>query len=122
MRKNGREFDYLDIFGNVLGSLAGLGLCNWYHKRLIDRKRVARGYRSVGDEELGGEGIDEVELGEGTSAQETGVTGVAPTATTIDEDLENWDENEQDWSDDEPTTNGSSAKPPLDAAAIAKKD
>jgi hypothetical protein len=50
------------------------------------------------------------------------VTAAAPKSTTIDEDLENWDENEQDWSDDEPTTNGGTVKPPLDVAAIAKKD
>jgi len=125
MLQNGREFDYLDILGNVVGSLAALGLCSAYHKRMLDRKRTARGYRSVGgDEELGEEDVEDVELEEGTSAQESGVTPVAPREATMEDDLDQWDENEQDWSDDEPITNGSpaAAKPPMDDLAISKKD
>lgn len=118
--QNGRDFDYLDIVGNVLGSLAGLGICSIYHKRMLERKRVARGYRSVsGDEEAGDAGIDDVELEEGTSAQETGIAPVAPA--TLEEDIDNWDENAEDWSDDEPTTNGAApAKTPIEAPT--KKD
>lgn len=92
---------------------------------MLDRKRTARGYRSVGgDEELGEEDIDDVELEEGTSAQESGVTPVAPREATMEDDLDQWDENEQDWSDDEPIPNGSPvvAKPPMDDLAISKKD
>lgn len=121
--QNGRTFDYLDIFGNVAGSLAALGLNTMYHKRMLERKRAARGYRSIGgDEELGGAGLDDIELEEGTSAQESGVVAVAPQETaTLDDDLDKWDENAEDWSDpdDEPTTtapaNGTSSvvKPPL---------
>jgi len=119
--QNGRNFDYLDIFGNVAGSLAALGLNTMYHKRMLERKRAARGYRSVGgDEEEGQAGLDDVELEEGTSAQEIGVVSVAPqSSTTLDDDLDKWDENAEDWSDpdDEPTAvvNGttSAIKPPL---------
>jgi hypothetical protein len=92
---------------------------------MLDRKRTARGYRSVGgDEELGEEDIDDVELEEGTSAHESGITPVAPREATMEEDLDQWDENAEDWSDDEPVTNGSpvAAKPPMDDAAISKKD
>lgn len=92
-----------------------------YHKRMLERKRAARGYRSVGgDEEQGEAGLDDVELEEGTSAQETGVVAVPlQDAATLDDDLDKWDENAEDWSDpdDEPTTaaNGTSSvvKPPL---------
>jgi len=94
---------------------------------MLDRKRTARGYRSVGgDEELGEEDVDDVELEEGTSAQESGITPVAPREATLEGDLDQWDENEEDnWSDDEPITNGSpiAAKPPpVDDLAISKKD
>lgn len=119
--QNGRNFDYLDIFGNVAGSLAALGLNTMYHKRMLERKRAARGYRSVGgDEELGEAGLDDVELEEGTSAQEIGVVAVEPPATTLEDDLDKWDENAEDWSDPDdepvaPAVNGTSStiKPPL---------
>ncbi|EMD97508.1 hypothetical protein COCHEDRAFT_1125127 [Bipolaris maydis C5] len=92
-----RDFDYYDIVANVLGSLLALGLCNWYHKRMLERKRAARGYTAVaGDEER------DIELGENVEGQESGV--VRPT---VDEELDRWDENAEDWETTEPeATNG----------------
>jgi hypothetical protein len=87
-----REFDPFDIAANVSGSLIALALCNWYHKRMIERKRAARGYNAVaGDDEL------DVELGEGVGGQETGVV-----RSTVDEELDRWDENEEDWETTDP--------------------
>ena len=54
----------MDIAANVAGSLAALGLCTIYHKRMLDRKRRRKGYGSVPQE-----GEEDVELGQ----QETGV-------------------------------------------------
>lgn len=62
---NGRTFDPLDIAANIVGSLLALGLCTIYHKRMLDRRRRAKGYGAVPQE--GGD----LELG----AQETGITG-----------------------------------------------
>lgn len=92
-----RDFDYYDIVANVLGSLLALGLCNWYHKRMLERKRAARGYTAVaGDEER------DIELGENVEGQESGV--VRPT---VEEELDRWDENAEDWETTEPeATNG----------------
>lgn len=70
--------------------MSALALCNWYHKRMLERKRAARGYAAVAGE-------DDVELGEGIPRQESGV--VRPT---VDEELERWDENAEDWDTTEP--------------------
>jgi len=87
-----RDFDYYDIIANVLGSLIALGACNWYHKRMLERKRAARGYTAVaGDEER------DIELGEHDQDQESGV--VRPT---VEDELDRWDENAEDWDTTEP--------------------
>lgn len=87
-----REFDPYDIVANVLGSGLAIALCNWYHKRMIERKRAARGYNAVaGDDEL------DVELGEGVGGQETGVV-----RSTVDDELDRWDENAEDWETTDP--------------------
>ncbi|KAL6709605.1 hypothetical protein ACN47E_001540 [Coniothyrium glycines] len=87
-----RDFDYYDIVANVLGSGLAIAGCNWYHKRMLERKRAARGYAAVvGDEE------QDIELGESVNGQESGV--VRPT---VDEELERWDENAEDWDTTEP--------------------
>ena len=87
-----REFDPYDIAANVSGSLLAIALCNWYHKRMIERKRAARGYNAVaGDDEL------DVELGENVAGQETGVV-----RSTVDDELDRWDENEEDWETTDP--------------------
>ncbi|KAL8793998.1 MAG: hypothetical protein Q9195_003404 [Heterodermia aff. obscurata] len=61
---NGRGFDALDIAANVTGSLAALGLCSLYHKRMLERKRRRKGYGIVPQE-----GEEDVELG----PQESGI-------------------------------------------------
>lgn len=95
-----REFDSYDIVANVSGSILALALCNWYHKRMLERKRAARGYAAVaGDEDR------DIELGESIDGQESGV--VRPT---VDEELERWDENAEDWDTTEPEpANGKAA-------------
>lgn len=105
---NGRDFDFYDIVANVVGSLAGLGLCSWYHKRMVDRKRMQKTYTAVPDGEFD-EGAD-IELGEGVvGAQESGVVDASPAAAgegsssssktlTLEEEVDNWDENApDDW-------------------------
>ncbi|THV48205.1 hypothetical protein BGAL_0262g00180 [Botrytis galanthina] len=91
---NGRTFDFYDIVANIVGSLAGVALCSWYHLRMLERKRLAKTYHVVpGDEE------QDLELGEGVGAQEN---GVAAASRTLDEEVDNWDENMEDaWDEDE---------------------
>jgi hypothetical protein len=95
---NGRNFDLFDIVANVAGSLAALGLCSWYHNRMLERKRLAKNYQAVS-----GDGED-LELGEGVGAQETGVTS-GERAQTVEEEVDNWDENAVDaWDEEEHAT------------------
>ncbi|KUI72081.1 hypothetical protein VM1G_07679 [Cytospora mali] len=103
---NGRDFDFYDIVANVVGSLAGLGLCSWYHKRMLERKRMQKTYTAV----PGGE-FDEgdIELGEGVvGAQESGIVDASSAAgeasssssktLTLEQEVDNWDENApDDW-------------------------
>ncbi|KAI0475586.1 hypothetical protein GGR56DRAFT_675701 [Xylariaceae sp. FL0804] len=95
---NGRQFDLYDIVANVVGSLAGLGLCSWYHMRMLDRKRQRRRYDAVP-----GEDTDDLELGEGVDRQEEGVTSAPQDerTTTLEQEVDNWDENgmDEDWDD-----------------------
>ncbi|KAF2641305.1 hypothetical protein P280DRAFT_517510 [Massarina eburnea CBS 473.64] len=88
-----REFDYYDILANALGSVSAIALCNWYHKRMLERKRAARGYGAVAGEDHD----EDVELGDGIGGQETGVV-----RHTVDEELDRWDENAEDWDTTEP--------------------
>jgi VanZ family protein len=39
---NGRSFDPFDVLANIVGSLGAVGLCSWYHRRMLDRRRKAR--------------------------------------------------------------------------------
>ncbi|KAI3401114.1 hypothetical protein diail_260 [Diaporthe ilicicola] len=101
---NGRDFDFYDIVANLVGSLAGLGLCSMYHKRMLERKRSRKTYTAVPDGE-GDEG--DIELGEGiVGAQESGVTeasgvageGPSSKGLSLEEEVDNWDENApDDW-------------------------
>ncbi|KAK5943578.1 hypothetical protein PMZ80_004586 [Knufia obscura] len=111
---NQRDFDGWDVVANVLGSLGALGLANMYHKRSIERRRLAK-YSA-----LTGEGIEEdLELGEGPGVVGSGAVGEHETgvvsidgpnagrgkAQSVEEELDNWDENQpDDWSDDENAT------------------
>ncbi|OTB00311.1 hypothetical protein M426DRAFT_324361 [Hypoxylon sp. CI-4A] len=95
---NGRSFDPYDIVANIVGSLAGLGLCSWYHLRMLERKRQAR-YNAVP-----GEDPTDLELGEGVGPQEEGVMSAAGNerSATLEEEVDNWDENAVDaWDEDE---------------------
>ncbi|KAH8174769.1 vanZ like family protein [Sarocladium implicatum] len=108
---NGRDFDLYDIAANVIGSLAGLGLCTWYHKRMLERKRQRKTYNAVPGEDDG-----DVELGEG---HESGIIDAAPQARTLEQEVDNWDEHAvDDWDDGDPQddpvisdTNGKNPEP-----------
>jgi hypothetical protein len=108
--QNGREYDSLDIVANVAGSLLAVGLCLWYHKRMLERKRRAKSLNLAA-------GLDDVELGEDVAGQESGVVG-----STLEDEVDNWDENAEDWDDEEAqgASNGG-GKPPAAVDADAKK-
>jgi len=64
---------------------------------MLERKRLAKQYQIVPGEE-------DVELGEGVSSQESGTVTTTAAAPTLDEEVENWDENLEDgWEEDEHT-------------------
>jgi len=96
---NGRNFDFYDILANIVGSLAALALSSWYHMRMLERKRLAKSYQVVPGEE-------DLELGEGVGAQESGTTiADLPAPQTLDEEVDNWDENVEDaWDEEEHAT------------------
>lgn len=67
---------------------------------MLERKRQKKQYQVVP-----GEDVDaaDLELGEGFGAQANGVASVKPSRT-LDEEVDNWDENlEDNWDDDEQT-------------------
>lgn len=104
---NDRDFDLYDIVANLGGSLLALGLCSWYHKRMLERRRQHKTYGAVP-----GEDIEDVELANG---QETGITSEHERNMTMEEEVDNWDEHaaDDDWQDDAATeigTTGESAK------------
>lgn len=99
---NGRDFDFYDIVANIVGSLGALGLCSWYHKRMLERKRQRKTYTAVPGDEGDEDGEQDIELGEGVmGAQESGVTegeAVGGRSMTLEEEVDNWDENApDDW-------------------------
>ena len=73
------EFDPLDIAANVLGSLLAVGLCTFYHNRMLERKRKAR-YGLVPQE--GDDEVEDLEMG----LQESGVTGADEGGESTDGD------------------------------------
>jgi len=117
---NGREFDGWDIVANVMGSGIAVAGCGWYHRRMVERKRKAKG---VGYTGVPGEDPDvDVELGdvEGEGGgQESGVVGARGEGEVgLEEEVDNWDENAEDWDEDEATAAESGAS----ADGIALKD
>jgi len=103
---NGRTFDFYDIVANILGSLAALGLSSWYHMRMLERKRQAKNYQAVHGEEDA-----DLELGEGIGAQESGIAiADLPVPQTLDEEVDNWDENVEDTWDEDHATGTDSAE------------
>jgi len=104
---NERIFDPLDIASNILGSLGAVSLCTWYHKRMLERKRKSKTYTFAPGEN---EEFD-LELGDDIGTQHEGVI----RGQTLDQEVDNWDENAQDWDDDDPTatdTPGEGSKTP----------
>jgi VanZ family protein len=98
---NGRNFDLYDILANVAGSLAALAICSWYHQRMLERKRQRRYSAVPGDEP------DDMELGlsDGLGSQEEGILAADTEQhhpATLEEEIDNWDENAVDnWDDDD---------------------
>ncbi|KAI0381417.1 hypothetical protein F5Y04DRAFT_81733 [Hypomontagnella monticulosa] len=121
---NGREFDPYDIVANIVGSLIALGLCSWYHLRMLERKRQRRQYNTVP-----GEDAEDLELGESVGSQEEGVMSAAGNerSTTLEDEVDNWDENAVDaWDEDEGeedigTSNGKTTEHNGGDVADAKK-
>ncbi|KAF7596398.1 hypothetical protein BBP40_001705 [Aspergillus hancockii] len=118
---NGRSFDPFDLLANIVGSLGAVGLCSWYHRRMLERRRKAR-FGALGD----GAG-DDVELGVGLGHGEIGHEneGLGPQETgvmNLEREVDNWDENAVDnWDSDDGadesagltgTTNEGSKTPP----------
>ncbi|KAL5002387.1 hypothetical protein BDV10DRAFT_157827 [Aspergillus recurvatus] len=111
---NGRSFDPFDLLANVVGSLGAVGLCSWYHRRMLERRRKSR-FGSLGE---GGD--DDVELGmspgqregEGLEPQESGVIN-------LEQEVDNWDENAVDNWD---TEDGDDPRSVLTGKATADKD
>lgn len=116
---NDRTFDPWDVLANVLGSLGALGLANAYARRAAERRRRAKFAALLGegdDLELGeGPGIGEAngDLG-GPSAQESGVM-----QRSVEEELDNWDENIPDdaWDEDDEDGPGGKKMTPATSSA-----
>ncbi|KAK6078432.1 VanZ like family protein [Seiridium cupressi] len=103
---NGREFDLYDIVANIVGSLGGLGLCSWYHKRMLERRRRGRRYDAVPGEDEEDLELGEAEPGAGVIAEDGHEEGIMSAAgnertTTLEQEVDNWDENAVDAWDEE---------------------
>lgn len=115
---NDRNFDAFDIVANIVGSLAGLGLCSWYHKRMMDRKRQRKQYNAVPGDDTG----EDIELGEGSGIgggeHEEGITDSQRPASVersgvSEDDVGNWDEHNADaWNEGDVTDAGASKNAP----------
>ncbi|KAJ5361022.1 hypothetical protein N7541_001866 [Penicillium brevicompactum] len=89
---NGRDFDPYDIVANVVGSVGAIGLCGWYHRRMMERRRQSRyGLMDDGTEdvELGGVERNSHHDSEPMGPQESGVM-------SLEQEVDNWDENAVD--------------------------
>ncbi|PHH82155.1 hypothetical protein CDD82_6845 [Ophiocordyceps australis] len=107
---NDRDFDLYDIVANIVGSLAGLGLCSLYHKRMLERRRQRKTYNAVP-----GENDADIELGE---EHETGVTDGPSHPRSLEAEVDNWDENAaDDWDE-----NDNEQAPPLPGAKGPEHD
>lgn len=93
---NRRIFDPYDILANIVGSLSALALCSWYHKRMLERRRLSKYHIVPGSDDLG----QDVELGDaGGSQQELGAAG--SVGRSLEEQVDNWDEHADDPWDEE---------------------
>jgi hypothetical protein len=95
---NGREFDLYDILANVVGSVSAVGLCGWYHRRMMERRRQSR-YGLMED------GTEDVELGGVAGSSRRGSEVIGPQESgvmTLEHEVDNWDENAVDnWDTEE---------------------
>lgn len=126
---NDRDFDPYDVLANVVGSLTALGLATAYHRRSTERRRRAK-YSALTGEGL--EGQDDLELGEGgmsselsnrdtDDGQRTGILPLAPK--TVEEELDNWDENAPDaWDEEDDATGASTADTKVTPASSSVGD
>ncbi|CAI7577246.1 unnamed protein product [Penicillium pancosmium] len=106
---NGRDFDLFDIIANVVGSLGAIGICGWYHRRMLERRRASR-YGMVD-----GNADDDVELGTGVGARSREEEGMGPQesgVTNLEQEVDNWDENAVDNWDTEDGPGPSETAPP----------
>jgi len=89
-------------------------LCLWYHKRMMERKRIARTFELVPGEDP--DDID-LELGEPRESQENGII----CEPTIEQEVENW--NEDDWEvEGEPiASEDAAASGEVEEPTVAKK-
>lgn len=114
---NGRSFDPFDLLANIVGSVGAIGLCSWYHRRMLERRRKAR----FGA--MGGDGAaDDIELGhprehgDGLGPQESGVT-------TLEQEVDNWDENAVDnWDTEDGVEESNSGTAQRDAKPSPSAD
>lgn len=113
---NDRPFDLFDLLANVVGSLGAVGLCGWYHRRMLERRRKAR-YGSLSENSA-----HDVELGEG--GHEGGGLGPQESGTmTLEQEVDNWDENAVDnWDSDDGTGNAAAAAHGHSGSAPAEHD
>jgi hypothetical protein len=89
-------FDPFDIVANIAGSLAAIGLSSWYHKRMLERRRLAKQYQPTPGAES-----NDPELGEGVIAEESGMLASTPLPS-LEAEVDNWNENAEDAWDEEP--------------------
>jgi uncharacterized membrane protein YccC len=123
---NGRDFDPWDIVANVTGSLLALGLAAWYHRRSAERRRRAKYSVLAGNVQ---EAEEDLELGEGLGRRGGGDSeleqenGMIAAPKTVEEELDNWDENAEDeaWDEDDATT-GDSAGAKITPASSSAGD
>lgn len=106
---NDRTFDPFDVVANVVGSLGAVGLCGWYHRRMLERRRMSRfGMMDGGEEDV------ELGVGVGGSREEDGLGPQESGVTNLEQEVDNWDENAVDnWdTEDGPESTEHQAAPP----------
>jgi hypothetical protein len=113
--QNGRIFDAFDILANDAGSLLALALSTWYHKRMLGRKRASKHYNLVP-----GNSDDDLEFGETVANLEDQESGVI--SATLEQEIDNWDENAEDWDDDDPTTAEGDDQLPLSREVVVEEE
>ncbi|EYE94616.1 VanZ family protein [Aspergillus ruber CBS 135680] len=96
---NDRPFDPLDLLANLVGSLGAVGLCGWYHRRMLERRRKAR-YGALADEEGDGEDVELGVTGHGRD-EESGLGPQENGVMSLEQEVDNWDENAVDNWDEE---------------------